>query len=140
MYIKLSCIIAIISPGITQSSILGSWSPATLLFYAKNIFSGTRLEKTQVKEDLHQLGGDFIVGQDGKLLLSHPSTSPIDRVAVSDIMDCIRKAVGVSVGVSDECSHTDCSAHAHGHTNRADSEVVGSEPKEDDAEDGECST
>ncbi|KAF3850178.1 hypothetical protein F7725_019897 [Dissostichus mawsoni] len=37
-------------------------------------------------EDIYQLGGDFLLDEAGKVLLCHPSKSPMDRPSVEDIL------------------------------------------------------
>ncbi|KAK5903219.1 hypothetical protein CgunFtcFv8_007017 [Champsocephalus gunnari] len=37
-------------------------------------------------KDLYQLGGDFLLDEAGKVLLCHPSKSPMDRPSVEDIL------------------------------------------------------
>eukprot|EP01134_Creolimax_fragrantissima_P000515 CFRG0515T1 len=90
-----------------ENSIIKTWSPGTILFYAKtyakNIYNGVRPEKVEGREDLHQLGGDFIVDQSGRIRLCHRSSSPIDRVKPSDILDCLRKMHG---NMKDQITHS----------------------------------
>uniref|UniRef100_A0A3P9I8B4 Selenoprotein L n=1 Tax=Oryzias latipes TaxID=8090 RepID=A0A3P9I8B4_ORYLA len=42
-------------------------------------------------EDLYQMGGDFLLDDTGKVLLSHPSKSPLDRPSVSDILKVVEE-------------------------------------------------
>uniref|UniRef100_A0A3B4TM56 Selenoprotein L n=1 Tax=Seriola dumerili TaxID=41447 RepID=A0A3B4TM56_SERDU len=37
-------------------------------------------------EDIYQMGGDFLLDEAGKVLLSHPSKTPMDRLTVKDIL------------------------------------------------------
>uniref|UniRef100_A0A3Q3GFB6 Selenoprotein L n=1 Tax=Kryptolebias marmoratus TaxID=37003 RepID=A0A3Q3GFB6_KRYMA len=37
-------------------------------------------------EDLYQMGGDFLLDDSGKVLLSHPSKSPLDRPGLTDVL------------------------------------------------------
>lgn len=37
-------------------------------------------------EDLYQMGGDFMIDQTGKVILSHPCKTPLDRPSVEDIL------------------------------------------------------
>ncbi|CAL8317671.1 unnamed protein product [Merluccius merluccius] len=36
--------------------------------------------------DIYQMGGDFVLDEEGKVLLSHPSQHPLDRPAMADIL------------------------------------------------------
>ncbi|XP_030577583.1 selenoprotein L [Archocentrus centrarchus] len=40
-------------------------------------------------EDLYQLGGDFLLDDAGKVLLSHPSKNPLDRPTVEDVLQAV---------------------------------------------------
>lgn len=40
----------------------------------------------RLMEDLYQMGGDFLLDEAGKVLLSHPSKNPHDRPTVNDIL------------------------------------------------------
>lgn len=37
-------------------------------------------------EDLYQMGGDFLIEETGKVILSHPCKTPLDRPTVEDIL------------------------------------------------------
>ncbi|KAM7368420.1 hypothetical protein PAMP_014642 [Pampus punctatissimus] len=37
-------------------------------------------------EDIYQMGGDFVLDEAGKVLLSHPCKTPLDRPAVKDVL------------------------------------------------------
>lgn len=39
--------------------------------------------------DLYQMGGDFVLNEAGKVLLSHPSENPHDRPTVMDILQAV---------------------------------------------------
>mmetsp|Transcript_45058 Transcript_45058/g.174863 ORF Transcript_45058/g.174863 Transcript_45058/m.174863 type:complete len:97 (-) Transcript_45058:215-505(-) len=67
------------------SSLSGSWSALTLGWYGREILHG-RLPQ-RIQEDPNQLGGDFVVNQqDRTMLLHHPSSTPIDRPSVRDVL------------------------------------------------------
>ncbi|KAM9840293.1 uncharacterized protein ACBR49_015695 [Aulostomus maculatus] len=36
--------------------------------------------------DLYQMGGDFLLSEAGKVLLSHPSRNPLDRLSLQDVL------------------------------------------------------
>lgn len=40
-------------------------------------------------EDIYQLGGDFLLDEAGKVLLSHPSKTPMDRPTVKTILQAV---------------------------------------------------
>lgn len=37
-------------------------------------------------EDLYQMGGDFLIDESGRVILSHPCKTPLDRPSVEDIL------------------------------------------------------
>lgn len=72
-----------------ESSVLRSWSPANLWYYAK-----ARRQKRETfgqRGDPHQLGGDFIIDMQGVIRLAHPSREPTDRPAIDQILRALRE-------------------------------------------------
>ena len=70
-----------------KHSALRAWSPRSLLYYAK-----ARLQGRQTlgnRGDTHQLGGDFVVGGNGRLLLAHPSRDPVDRPSIDQLLHAV---------------------------------------------------
>uniref|UniRef100_A0AAY4CDP3 Uncharacterized protein n=1 Tax=Denticeps clupeoides TaxID=299321 RepID=A0AAY4CDP3_9TELE len=43
----------------------------------------------QFIDDVYQLGGDFLLNEDGKVIFSHCSKSPIDRPKMTDLLAAI---------------------------------------------------
>ena len=43
-------------------------------------------------EDIYQMGGDFLLDEAGKVLLSHPSKNPLDRPTVKDLLRAVDPA------------------------------------------------
>ncbi|KAM7396018.1 hypothetical protein PAMA_007345 [Pampus argenteus] len=43
-------------------------------------------------EDIYQMGGDFVLDEAGKVLLSHPCLTPLDRPAVTDVLQAAEAA------------------------------------------------
>jgi hypothetical protein len=65
-----------------------TWTFGTLLYYGYLILT-RKWKYRKNKEDPNQLGGDFVIDLHGRLLLVHPSQSPIDRVSIMDILNSI---------------------------------------------------
>jgi hypothetical protein len=42
--------------------------------------------------DTHQLGGDFVVGENGRIQLAHPSRDPVDRPSMAELLQAIRSS------------------------------------------------
>ena len=67
--------------GLHRGTSLQIFHPKTLLSYARYFMEGKKIEKT--KEDIYQLGGDFIFDRKGIYCFGYPSQRPDDRPAVS---------------------------------------------------------
>lgn len=63
-----------------KSSVLRSWAPPNIGYYAKAALQGR--ERYGRRGDPHQLGGDFIIDRRGFVRLAHPSSNPTDRPSV----------------------------------------------------------
>ncbi|MEZ4590568.1 MAG: AhpC/TSA family protein [Chloroflexota bacterium] len=72
-----------------KSSVVRAWSPRNLLYYAKAKMQGR--ETLGNRGDTHQLGGDFVVGGNGRLLLAHPSRDPVDRPSLDQLLQIVQK-------------------------------------------------
>ena len=72
-----------------ESSALRAWSPRNLLYYARAKLQGR--ETLGNRGDTHQLGGDFVVGENGSLLLAHPSRDPVDRPSLDQLLQIVQK-------------------------------------------------
>ncbi|NJL94695.1 MAG: redoxin domain-containing protein [Anaerolineae bacterium] len=71
-------------------SMLNSWNLRTLSYYGAKLLRGAALHGIQ--GDPHQLGGDFLVGADGRLLLARPSRDPLDRPEVSALLRALARS------------------------------------------------
>ena len=72
-----------------KHSWLSSWNLKTLVYYVRALLGGR--DWRGIIGDSAQLGGDFIIDQDGLYLLKHPSQEATDRPRVSDILGILRK-------------------------------------------------
>lgn len=63
------------------------WGPATWLAYLRLALRGERVHRPT--EDTLQLGGDFVVGRDGRVVYAHPSRSPTDRPDVDELVAAV---------------------------------------------------
>ncbi len=61
-------------------------SPATIWYYAKAIFRGRKFHP-KPRGNPHQMGGDFLIDRDGRLLFAHPSREPADRPSIEAILE-----------------------------------------------------
>ena len=72
-----------------QTSVIRSWMPQNLWYYAKATLQGR--EKFGKRGNPHQLGGDFIVDSEGIVRLAHPSTNPTDRPDEETLLQVLRE-------------------------------------------------
>ena len=58
--------------------------------YLRLIFRGWKPRQPYEGEDVHQLGGDFIVDGQRRLIYAYPSREPTDRPKVEDLLGVFR--------------------------------------------------
>lgn len=66
------------------------WSPSTLAVYVRLVRQGRRLQRPT--QDTRQLGGDFVVGPDGRLSYVYRQTRPADRPTVDALLTAVDAA------------------------------------------------
>ena len=64
-----------------------AWSISNLVYYAEQKRAGRRMFE---EDDPNQIGGDFILDEQGKLALIHRSRISTDRPPVEDLLSCVR--------------------------------------------------
>ncbi len=69
---------------LTQGSLLKIFSPKTVWTYVKHFARGRRYE--HAASDWRQLGGDFILGEDGMVLFEYRGQTPTDRPTVASLI------------------------------------------------------
>jgi len=62
---------------------------ASITYYGEKIAQGKQLPKafSNIEDDPHQMGGDFMIDKNGKFTLVHCSSKPSDRPTVADIKE-----------------------------------------------------
>jgi len=68
-----------------QGSLLKLFSPKTVWTYVKHFAKGRRYE--HAASDWKQLGGDFILGEDGTVLYEHRGRTPADRPTIASLIE-----------------------------------------------------
>lgn len=76
--------------GLGRGSVLRVWGPSVIRQYAGLLRRGRHLERPT--EDTLQLGGDFVVGRDGRLVYVYRSKGPDDRPAVQEMVEAVARA------------------------------------------------
>ncbi len=83
--------------GIGKTSFWGLWSPRVFWNYFKLVLRGRKLQHSPEPEDVHQLGGDILLDENGKILFVHVSRSPVDRPAARRILEALEDGRSGSV-------------------------------------------
>lgn len=75
----------------------GKWSMffrgGVLIRYLRLIFTGWRPHSGEAGEDMLQLGGDFILTSDRRLVYAHRSNDPADRPTASDLVKQVQEFI-----------------------------------------------
>ena len=74
--------------GLQRGSWWRVWGLKSVRAYGRLLRQGRRLERPS--GDTLQLGGDFVVDQDGRLAYAYRSRGPDDRPSVDDLLDAVR--------------------------------------------------
>jgi len=70
-------------------SAVRSWSVKTLLYYARALMRGEKL--IEKRGDTHQLGGNFIIDNQGVVQFVYPSRDPTDRPTIAAMMTVLKR-------------------------------------------------
>ena len=70
--------------GLAQGNLLKIFSPRTVWTYVKHFARGRRYH--HAASDWRQLGGDFVLGEDGTVLYEHRGQTPSDRPTVTELI------------------------------------------------------
>lgn len=74
--------------GLGRGSVWKVWGPKVWWAYLRLIRRGRRFQRPT--EDTLQLGGDFVVGRDGRLVYAFRSADAADRPSVGDLTAAVR--------------------------------------------------
>ncbi len=85
--------------GLGQTSWGAMLRPAVLAGYLRLMFRGSLPRKPNKEEDIFQLGGDFVLDAQRRVVYAHRSAEPTDRPAVSELLHAVRLA-GSAMGGS----------------------------------------
>lgn len=82
-----------------RRSVLAVWNMPALIGYAEQLRAGRQLLRSLEGDDVHQLGGDFIVDSTGRLVYAYCGKTSYDRPSVSDLLAKLKE---VSTGNESE--------------------------------------
>lgn len=68
------------------------WNTSTLRFYGCESAKGTPLPQSysDVEDDPHQMGGDFILDKNLKMVFIYRSKTPSDRPVVDEVLEALK--------------------------------------------------
>jgi peroxiredoxin len=69
-------------------------NPLVLARYVRLMFRGWLPQRPYDREDLLQLGGDFVLDPRGRLVYAYPSREPTDRPPAKALVEAVRLASG----------------------------------------------
>lgn len=75
-----------------RTSWLSFARPDVTARFIKMMFRGQKPAKPDPNDDLLQLGGDFILDRDRRLIYSHPSTEATDRPSGEELLAALGEA------------------------------------------------
>jgi hypothetical protein len=78
--------------GMRIGSLRQIYSPDVIAKYARLIRGGMKM-RMKTDEDTRQLGGDVIVGADGRIILAHCSKNQTDRPSVETLATALRAGI-----------------------------------------------
>ncbi len=76
--------------GLERTNWLTFFRPSVLWGYFRGMFRGYGVRKPYAGEDVLQLGGDFLLAKDGRVVFAYSSATPTDRPAVSSLLGTLR--------------------------------------------------
>lgn len=77
--------------GLQKGTASRLWGWSTLTAYLRGIVQGRRLALPHA--DITQLGGDFVLNAEGRIVFVHRSEEPADRPAISEILAALDATV-----------------------------------------------
>lgn len=75
-----------------KKSVAKVWAISSLVYYSEQKIAGRNFISLYDEDDLHQLGGDFIIDSAGNLALVYPSKMSTDRPSVEFLLNFLKSA------------------------------------------------
>jgi peroxiredoxin len=76
--------------GLGRGSAWKVWGPKMWWSYAQRLGRGQSIHRPT--EDTLQMGGDFVIGRDGRVAFAFRSEDPDDRPSVDALLDAVRRS------------------------------------------------
>lgn len=77
--------------GLDRTSVWGLLNPRVILHYLSLMFRGWLIRMPKSGEDTMQLGGDFVIDRERRLLFAHRTRSPADRPRIPRVLEALRQ-------------------------------------------------
>jgi hypothetical protein len=84
--------------GLERGGLWMFFKPSALAHYLRLMVRGWRPRLPVGGEDVRQLGGDFVLDRDRRLVFAHRSADPADRPAADAVVAQVRAAARAEVG------------------------------------------
>jgi hypothetical protein len=81
--------------GLERTNWFTFFKPRVLWGYFRGMFKGYRVRAPNRGEDVLQLGGDFVLSRERKLLFAYRSADPTDRPTVTDLLAALPSAAPI---------------------------------------------
>ena len=94
--------------GLERTTWLTFFKPRVLWGYFRGMWSGYRVRKPYAGEDLLQLGGDFVLARDRRVVFAYSSADPTDRPAVADVLAALPLVPPIPRDRSSDARRVDC--------------------------------
>jgi hypothetical protein len=78
--------------GLERTSWLTFLRPRVIWGYLRGMLRGYGVKRPNREEDILQLGGDFILDREARVVFAYPSADPTDRPTISAILDALAAA------------------------------------------------
>src|SRR5262249_18847740 len=82
--------------GLGQTTWGAMMRPVVLAGYLRLMFQGWWPRKPNKEEDIFQLGGDFVLDAQRRVVYAHRSAEPTDRPAMGELLEAVRLAASSS--------------------------------------------
>jgi len=76
--------------GLRRAKLREVLHPSAMKKYMKYLFQGKKMEMPT--DDIYQMGGNYILSAEGKLVYAHQSQTPVDRPSVPELLRELSKA------------------------------------------------
>jgi hypothetical protein len=78
--------------GLERTGLLSFFTPWAMWRYLRGMMKGYLATMTYKGEDLLQLGGDFILTRERKVVFAYPSAGPTDRPSIVTLLEALQSA------------------------------------------------